>query len=70
MMRFKSQAVTGQQRHGAVAFPLVLVAEEPMAQQDLRAQSAVLVEQLRVLLVLIVVSSCCFLTISTTLPAE
>ena len=45
-MRFKSQAVTGQQRHGAVAFPLVLVAEGPMAQQDLRAQSAVLVEQL------------------------
>ena len=46
MMGFESQAVTGQQRHGDAPFPLVLVAEGPMTQQDLRAQSAALMEQL------------------------
>ena len=46
MMRFEPQPVTGQQRHGDAAFPLVLVAEGPMAQQDLRAQSRALMEQL------------------------
>ena len=46
MMGFESQAITGQQRHGDAPFPLVLVAEGPMMQQDLRAQSAALMEQL------------------------
>ena len=46
MMRFEPQSVTGQQRHGDAEFPLVLVAEGPMSQQDLRAQSAALMEQL------------------------
>ena len=45
-MSFKPQPVAGQQRHGDSAFPLVLVAEGPMLQQDLRAQSVVLMEQL------------------------
>ena len=46
MMRFESQADTAQQHHGDFAFPLVLAADGPMSQQDLRAQSAVLMEQL------------------------
>ena len=46
MMRFESQAVTGQQRHDDTAFPLVLVAEGAVSQQDLHAQSAALMEQL------------------------
>jgi len=46
MMRFESQAVTGQQRHDDSAFPLVLVAEGAVSQQDLCAQSAALMEQL------------------------
>ena len=45
MMRFESQAVTAQQHHGDLAFPLVLAADGPMSQQDIRAQSAVLMEQ-------------------------
>ncbi len=45
MMRFESQAVTAQHHHGDLAFPLVLAADGPMSQQDLRAQSAVLMEQ-------------------------
>ena len=45
MMRFASQAVTAQQHHGDLAFPLVLAADGPMSQQDLLAQSAVLMEQ-------------------------
>ena len=44
MMRFEPQPVTGQQYHGDAAFPLVLVAEGPMYQKDLHAQSAVLME--------------------------
>ena len=46
MMRFELQSVTGQQRHGDAVFPLVLVAEGPMSQQDLHAQSATLMEQM------------------------
>ena len=46
MMRFEPQPVTGQQRHGDAAFPLALVAEGPVSHQDLRAQSAVLMEHL------------------------
>ena len=46
MMRFKPQLVTGQQGHGDSEFPLVLVAEGSMSQQDLHSQSAVLMEQL------------------------
>lgn len=45
-MRFDAQPVTGQQRHGDSAFPLVLVAEAAVSQQGLRAQSAALMEQL------------------------
>ena len=45
MMRFESQAVTAQQHHGDLAFPLVLAADGPMSQQDLFAQSVVLMEQ-------------------------
>ena len=45
-MRFEPQPVNGQQRHSGAEFPLVLVAEGPMSQQDLRAQSAGLMEQL------------------------
>ncbi|MEL0138724.1 MAG: hypothetical protein VW806_14725, partial [Halieaceae bacterium] len=45
-MRFKPQPVTGQQRHGDSEFPLVLVAEGAVSQQDLHAQSSVLMEQL------------------------
>ena len=45
-MRFEPQPVVGQQRHGDAEFPLVLVAEGPMSQQDLRAQSAALMQQL------------------------
>ena len=45
-MRFEPQSVNGQQRHSGAEFPLVLVAEGPMSQQHLRAQSAVLMEQL------------------------
>ena len=45
-MRFESQTVTGQQRHGDSEFPLVLVAEEVLSTQDLLAQPAALMEQL------------------------
>ena len=45
-MRFEPQAVAGQQHHGDSVFPLVLVAQGPMSQQDLHAQSATLMEQL------------------------
>ena len=46
MMRFESQAVTAQQHHGDLEFPLVLVAEGLMSQQGLHAQSAALMKQL------------------------
>jgi alpha-ketoglutarate-dependent taurine dioxygenase len=46
MMRFESQAVTAQQHHGDLEFPLVLVAEGPMSQQGLHSQSAALMKQL------------------------
>ena len=46
MMRFEPQPITGQQRHGDAVFPLVLVAEGPLSQQDLHGQSATLMEQL------------------------
>ena len=46
MMRFEPQPVMSQQRYGGAAFPLVLVPEGPMSQQDLRAQSRALMEQL------------------------
>ena len=45
-MRLERQLVTGQQLLGGSAFPLVLAADGPMSQQDLRAHSAVLMEQL------------------------
>ena len=45
-MRFEPLPVTGQQRHGDAAFPLALLAEGPVSHQDLRAQSAGLMEQL------------------------
>ena len=45
-MRFEPQSVTGQQRHGGSAFPLVLVAQEALSAQDLHAQSVALMEQL------------------------
>ena len=45
-MRFEPLPVTGQQRHGDAAFPLALVAEGPVSHQDLRTQSAGLMEQL------------------------
>ena len=45
-MKFEPQPVTGQQRHGDAEFPLVLVAEGPMSQQDLSVQSAALIEHL------------------------
>ena len=45
-MRFDSQPVTGQQRYGDATFPLVCEGDGPVSQQDLRAQSAVFMEQL------------------------
>ncbi|MCH1611611.1 MAG: TauD/TfdA family dioxygenase [Luminiphilus sp.] len=46
MLRFQPQPVTGQQRHADAVFPLVLAADGPVSQQDFRAESAVLMEQL------------------------
>ncbi len=46
MMRFEPQPVTGQQRHGDLEFPLLLVAEGAVSHQDVHAQSAALMEQL------------------------
>ena len=48
MVRFEPQPVTDQQHHGDAAFPLVLVAEGAVSPQDLRAQSAALMEQLAI----------------------
>ena len=46
MLRFQPQPVTGQQRHADAVFPLVLAADGPVSQQDFRAESTVLMEQL------------------------
>jgi len=46
MLKLEPQPVSSQQHHGDAAFPLVLVADGPVLQQDLRAQSAALMEQL------------------------
>jgi hypothetical protein len=46
MLRFQPQPVTGQQRHADAVFPLVFEGDGPVSQQDLRAQSAMLMEQL------------------------
>ena len=45
-MKFESQVVTGQQRHGDAQFPLVLVAEGAVLERDFHVQSATLMEQL------------------------
>ena len=45
-MRVEPQAVAGQQHHGESVFPLVLVAEGPMSQQDLHEHLVTLMEQL------------------------
>ena len=46
MLRLQPQLVSSQQHCGDLVFPLVLAADGPMSQQDLRAQSAMLMEQL------------------------
>ena len=46
MLSFQPQPVTGQQRHADAVFPLVFEGDGLVSQQDLRAQSAMLMEQL------------------------
>ena len=48
MLRFEPQPVAGQQHHGNSKFPLMLVADGEALLQDLREQSAVLMEQLAI----------------------